>query len=80
MEPSEKYRDNKRTEAQPTELQAPLWSATELEAMGQRVRALMARGHPRSVASQIAFGELTTNRALERAERATREAPEEPAE
>ncbi len=52
----------------PPELYAPLsWRPAELATLAARVRGLVAAGHPRSVASQVAFGELTTNRAIERA-------------
>ena len=52
----------------PLERQAPLsWRAEELDRLRERVRELVAAGHPRSVASVAAFNELTARRALERA-------------
>jgi hypothetical protein len=44
------------------------WSAEELERLRQRVRELMAGGLRRGEASAVAFGELVTRRALERAQ------------
>lgn len=50
------------------ELLAPLeWRPEELEQLRTRVRELVTSGHPRSVASQAAFGELVARRAIERA-------------
>lgn len=57
-----------RGPAAPIELTAPLsWRAEELEQLRRRMRELVASGYPRSVASQAAFSELVTRRAVERA-------------
>ena len=67
--------------ADPPDLQAPLtWTADEIEGMRLRVRELMAQGRPRSVASQVAFGELCTRRAVHRAQDTARIEPEPPPE
>ena len=52
------------------------WAAAELERMRARVKELVAQGHPRSVASQVAFAELVTARALARGLAAAAETPE----
>jgi hypothetical protein len=61
----------------PEEFFAPLtWRPEELEQLRARVRELMGQGHPRSVASQAAFAELVSQRALERARTAAGLSPE----
>jgi hypothetical protein len=65
--------------APPEELFAPLeWRVEELDRLRLRVRELMLTGLRRSEASQVAFAELTANRALERARTEAAQAPAPP--
>lgn len=68
-----------RGPAAPIELTAPLeWHPDELDRLRQRVQELMLTGLRRSEASQAAFAELVTNRALARARDAAQAPPEFP--
>jgi hypothetical protein len=63
----------------PEECFAPIeWRGDELERLRVRVRELLAGGLRRSEASQVAFSELVTARAIQRAQADANQAPEPP--